>query len=148
MTIPENQETKEKSPITREQIEKFKSWFNKFSNWKTVKIEPGNKETTFKSFKDGDIMCINAKNSDLNETRKYDPKTGIISSIDDQENIQFKHYNPGDWTLDYNGLASDLRWFEDCFPSMRKRIANWVQNSISSALRYAEAKYKSITSKK
>ena len=131
MAVIETQKTKEKLPITPEQIDGFLLWYNKFHKWKTVDVD--GIETTFTSKMEGDVYCINAKSSVLDKTRKYDPKTGNVCSFDNQENIQYKHYNPGVWPLDYEGLKNDLDWFKVCVPSKADVIMSGAQDNIKSA---------------
>ena len=124
-------ETQERLPITGEQIKEFMWWFKKFSGkWKTVKVWPGETETTFKSYeKDGKIY-INAKNILMDTTWVYDPEEYNISVFHNNDKNALWRTLAEDWELDQKTLDYDLKWFHDCVPTKTEKASKKFQEKI------------------
>lgn len=115
-------EQQEKLPITEQQIKDFLWWCRKFSGkWKKIDIWPGKTETTFKSYEENGKKYINAKNDLMDATREYNPVKGIISAEYNNSDTLWRVLAK-DWPLDRKGLEHDLNYFQNCFPSIGKKI--------------------------
>jgi hypothetical protein len=124
----ENIHQQEKLPITENQIKEFLWWSKKFyGKGKTVKVWPGETETTFTSYEHLGKMCINAKNVLMNTIRIYNPKGICIEVFHDNSNTLWRTLAE-DWKLDQKKLEQDLKWFKDCFPPLKERISKRIHN--------------------
>lgn len=124
----ENIHQQERLQITEHQIKEFIWWYKKFyGKWKTVEVWPGKTKTTFTSYENNGNKCINAKNVLMDTTRTYNPEKNTINVLHDDTNTIWRTLAE-DWELDKKNLENDLKWFQDCIPSLKEKISNGIKN--------------------